>query len=323
MNTVRAFAEGVTKQIHDYLPSEYGNVRCEIQENLKNNGVRLVGIEFHKPDSTVSPVLYMESYYEDIKQGKEVGIVMQDIANSYIQHERSSRAIDERSLMDYEYVRQWIEPVLLNTADNREMLAQMPHRKIADLSLFYSVVFPDQGDDMRASMKIKNGHMAYWGVSEQELYTQAISNIESKETNTLFPMDSVLAAMLTGRENGQNLLKAAPGENMQPLPDGMYVLTNEQKTYGASLLAVPGIMEKVNQLFPEGYYILPSSLHETIILPKPCGVSAKELGEMVRDINRTQVNREERLSDCVYEYDKEKSVIRQVPESVRRRERER
>ena len=293
MNTVKVFAEGVAKQIHDYLPSEYGNVQCEIQENLKNNGVRLVGI------------------------------VMQDIANSYIQHERSSRAIDERSLMDYEYVRQWIEPVLLNTADNREMLAQMPHRKMADLSLYYSVVFPNQGDDMRASMKIKNGHMAYWSVSEQDLYTQAISNIESRETNTLFPMDSVLAAMLTGRENGQNLLKATPGENMQSLPGGMYVLTNEQKTYGASLLAVPGIMGKVDQLFPEGYYILPSSIHETIILPKPCGVPAKELGEMVRDINRTQVNREERLSDCVYEYDKEKSVIRQVPESVRRREMER
>lgn len=323
MNTVRVFAEGVAKQIHDYLPTEYGNVRCEIQENLKNNSVRLVGIEFHKPDSTVSPVLYMESYYEDIKQGKEVGIVMQDIANSYIQHERSSRAIDERSLKDYEYVRQWIEPVLLNTADNREMLAQMPHRKMADLSLFYSVVFPDQGDDMRASMKIKNGHMAYWSVSEQDLYTQAISNIESRETNTLFPMDSVLAAMLTGRENGQNLLKATPGENMQSLPGGMYVLTNEQKTYGASLLAVPGIMEKVSQLLPEGYYILPSSIHETIILPKPCGVPAKELGEMVRDINRTQVNREERLSDCVYEYDKEKHAIRQVPESVRRRGMER
>ncbi len=323
MNTVRVFAEGVAKQIHDYLPTEYGNVRCEIQENLKNNSVRLVGIEFHKPDSTVSPVLYMESYYEDIKQGKEVGIVMQDIANSYIQHERSSRAIDERSLKDYEYVRQWIEPVLLNTADNREMLAQMPHRKMADLSLFYSVVFPDQGDDMRASMKIKNGHMAYWSVSEQDLYTQAISNIESRETNTLFPMDSVLAAMLTGRENGQNLLKATPGENMQSLPGGMHVLTNEQKTYGASLLAVPGIMEKVSQLLPEGYYILPSSIHETIILPKPCGVPAKELGEMVRDINRTQVNREERLSDCVYEYDKEKHAIRQVPESVRRRGMER
>ena len=136
-------------------------------------------------------------------------------------------------------------------------------------------------------------------------------------------MDSVLAAMHTGRESSRNLLKAAPGENMQSLMGGMYVLTNEQKTYGASLLAVPGIMGKVDQLFPEGYYILPSSIHETIILPKPCGVPAKELGEMVRDINRTQVNREERLSDCVYEYDKEKSAIRQVPESVRRREMER
>ena len=51
MNTVKVFAEGVAKQIHDYLPAEYGNVRCKIQENLKNNGVRLVGIEFHNPDT--------------------------------------------------------------------------------------------------------------------------------------------------------------------------------------------------------------------------------------------------------------------------------
>lgn len=80
MNTVKVFAEGVVKQIHDYLPAEYGEVQCEIQENLKNNGVRMVGVEFNKPDSIVSPVIYMESFYDDIKRGTEIESVMKNLS---------------------------------------------------------------------------------------------------------------------------------------------------------------------------------------------------------------------------------------------------
>ena len=105
--------------------------------------------------------------------------------------------------------------------------------------------------------------------------------------------------------------------------EGFYVLTNERRIYGAALLAVPGVMEKVDQLFPEGYYILPSSLHEVLIVEKDKNLSAKELGEMVREVNRAEVSPQERLSDCVYEYDREKAAIRQVPESLRSREMER
>ena len=322
MNTVKVFAEGVVKQIHDYLPAEYGEVQCEIQENLKNNGVRMVGVEFNKPDSIVSPVIYMESFYDDIKRGTEIESVMQNIAECYIQQDQTAISINENSLMSYESIRQWIEPVLLNTAENRELFAQMPHREMADLSIFYSVVFPHQSKGMQASMKIKNNHMEQWGMSEQDLYDLAMRNMERKPDHKLTSMTDTLRSILNGEMEQWNLLNE--NQSLMVIPPGeMYVLSNGRSIYGAALLAVPGIMERVNHIFPDGYYILPSSVHETIILPKPCGITAKELGEMVRDINRTQVSREERLSDCVYEYDKEKSAIRQVPESVRRRERER
>lgn len=77
-----------------------------------------------------------------------------------------------------------------------------------------------------------------------------------------------------------------------------------------------GCNGKVDQLFPEGFYILPSSIHETLIIPKDGAMTPKELGEMVREVNRTEVLREEVLSDRVYEYDREKGKIRQVTESL-------
>ena len=325
MSTVKIFAEDVAERIHSYLPGEYASVQCEVKEVLKNNGIRMTGIEIQREGSSISQIIYLEPFFEDIRQGKETETVLKDIANSYIRNANSGcrTEMNAQQLMEFENIRRSIEPVLVHTAENREILGQMPHRKIADLSLYYKIVFQDQENDMQASMNIMNGHMKQWGISEPELYHQAVTNMENRETNTLTPMEDMLASMFTGKGEERNLLKEGTVECANLPQEGFYVLTNERKTYGASLLAVPGVMEKVDQLFPEGYYILPSSLHEVLIIEKDKNLSAKELGEMVREINRTEVSPQERLSDCVYEYDREKATIWQVPESLRSREMER
>lgn len=84
-------------------------------------------------------------------------------------------------------------------------------------------------------------------------------------------------------------------------------------------MVCPWVMEKVSSLFPEGFYILPSSIHEILIVPGNGEENAGELGEMVRDVNRTEVRREEVLSDHIYEYDRESGRICQVPEPKERK----
>ena len=66
--------------------------------------------------------------------------------------------------------------------------------------------------------------------------------------------------------------------------------------------------------------IIPSSIHELLIVPKSPEIDPRELGEMVRAVNRAEVAKEEQLSDRVYEYDREAGMIRQVPESIRQKE---
>ena len=53
-----------------------------------------------------------------------------------------------------------------------------------------------------------------------------------------------------------------------------------------------------------------------IIIPKDLGMTPKEMGEMVRDVNQKEVARDEILSDRVYEFDREKRQLRQIPESI-------
>lgn len=100
----------------------------------------------------------------------------------------------------------------------------------------------------------------------------------------------------------------------------MFILTNQRGVDGAAVIAFPGVMEKLNELFPEGFYVAPSSIHETLIIPKntmnEMNIGLEYMGRMVRDINERYLDPNEILSDRIYEYDKESGKIRQVPESI-------
>ena len=80
----------------------------------------------------------------------------------------------------------------------------------------------------------------------------------------------------------------------------------------------PDIAEKAREIIGGDYYIIPSSVHECLLISKDCGHSAKNIGEMIRDINMAQVEREEWLSDHAYEMDFEKNELRTVKESLPR-----
>ena len=62
--------------------------------------------------------------------------------------------------------------------------------------------------------------------------------------------------------------------------------------------------------------MLPSSVHEVLIVPDNGEMEPKMLGEMVREVNKNEVERQEVLSDRVYSYDKEKHKISHEPDSI-------
>ena len=113
--------------------------------------------------------------------------------------------------------------------------------------------------------------------------------------------------------------------SMPDIPDTMFVLTNDTKVNGAAAILNDDIRQEIAEKVGD-FYMLPSSIHETLIIPKDAGMEFKELEQMVQEVNQTQVAPGERLSDHVYEYDaKEHELFRsdRAEERVKQKEEKR
>ena len=124
---------------------------------------------------------------------------------------------------------------------------------------------------------------------------------------------------------GMDEAKEMAMQMMPDIPDTMFVLTNDTKVNGAAAILNDDIRQEIAEKVGD-FYMLPSSIHETLIIPKDAGMEFKELEQMVQEVNQTQVALGERLSDHVYEYDAKEHELfrsdrqRNVPSRKRKKE---
>ena len=313
----KVFAEGVAKDIRNYLPPEYEDADFQVVQKNKNNGIQLIGVQVNLPERNASPIIYMEQFFDEIRQGEPVERVMNRIASCI---EKSSRAPFMNSgidLTNYDSLKEHLAIKLVNTQANRKMLQEMPHENMEDLSAICYVDFLVESNDGKATMKVKNEHLKMWNVDAKEMFRQARANTQPVNTPILQSMDEMLLSIFNEEGHATNLLDENVDFGLRS-HDMLYALTNVEKQYGASMITQPEVLNKLEQLFPEGFYVLPSSVHEVLIVPDNGEMEPKMLGEMVREVNKNEVERQEVLSDRVYSYDKEKHQIRQEPDSIQK-----
>lgn len=317
MNTVKTFAEGVVQKMKESLPYEYQDMEMEVVERVKNNGVLKTGINVQVPGENISPIIYMDELYEKIKKGASIEETMGEIAACIKQCKKDmeyNHGIEELRL---DSLKERVTPFLINTRANRELLQNMPHVQIEDLSMVFKVDIDITDKDGHGMIKVNENLMKEWGLTKEEIYEKAVTNMEKYDPAVLTPMGEMIFQLMEEDCDCKNLLEDTSAFSKYT-GEMLFILTNESKMYGASALLCPGVLDKISEMMPDGFYILPSSLHETLIVSKEHGMNAKELGQMVRDANKNVVSREEILSDRVYEYDKEHGRIRQVPESIQK-----
>ena len=313
----KVFAEGVAKDIRNFLPAKYENAEFQVMQMNKNNGVQMVGVQVRLQEENVCPVVYVEPFFNEIRLGEPVEKVMNEIARCMEEAGNVPFLHSGINPMDYDSVKEHLAVMLVNTQANKRMLQEMPHENMEDLSAICYVDFPVESNDGKATMKVKNEHLKMWNVDAKEMFQQARANTQPVNTPILQSMDEMLLSIFNEEGHATNLLAENVDFGLRS-HDMLYALTNVEKQYGASMITQPEVLNKLEQLFPEGFYVLPSSVHEVLIVPDNGEMEPKMLGEMVREVNKNEVERQEVLSDRVYSYDKEKHQIRQEPDSIQK-----
>lgn len=296
MMTIESFKAEIVDSIKDYLPEEYSDASVECNTQIKNNDRILVGL-IVKKDNNISPVIYINSFYEEYKKGKDISDILREIAAIRIEHELPNK-YDLKDITNYEAVKEKVFPRLINREWNRRRLEDKPYSEVADLAVTYNVLV-DINVGM-SSIPITYSLMNEWGITKEVLHEQAISNMPRLFPATVEPMSKILGSFFMDSDDDENVMSALGGQEM------FYVLSNKEKINGAAVLLDKNLMDSIADRFP-GARIIPSSIHEALLLTDD-SMDVPLINGLIREVNEGEVAEEDRLSQNCYVYTKEQGL---------------
>ena len=291
--------EEVEKRTGDQYTVRINDVR-------KNNGVVLSGLTMMEDDSNISPTIYLNHYYEDYEDGRTtLTNVVNDVMDHYNRN-KVNRSVDMRQFLNYESVKKGIVYKLVNTAKNKELLEDVPHVEFLDLSVVFQYLIQNEHFGT-ASILIHNAHLKLWDVSVEDLYQVADANTQRLQGYELRSMIDAIRDLLEMDAIGE----AADIEYMEEHADNLpiYVLSNKNRVGGASCILYDGLLADFATAIGGSFYVIPSSIHEVLLLPADNKDEQEEIKAMIKEINDTQVRTEEILSDSLYFFDKEEGQL--------------
>lgn len=269
------------------------NITVCVHTAEKNNGTIRKGIMLTEKEVNVSPTIYLEEYYRQFQKGSTLEYITADILRLY--HEvRFQRSWREERVSDYTQIKEKIVYRIVNREQNYKLLQEIPYVSYLDLAIVFCVLL-EVTKYGTATMMIRNEHLEMWGVSKSDIYKEASENTCKLLPDEFCTMSAVIEE-LTGNEQTES-------KNI------MYVLSNNIRSYGAAAILYRGCLKSIGEHLKSSYYVLPSSIHEVIIVPECEEFSKEELSEMVSEVNRIQVDPEEVLSNRAYYYNREKDIL--------------
>ena len=291
------FKEYIISQMSDRYPDADD---IQIRSVLKNNGLMLDGLTIHTKDRSLIPTIYLNDFYTEYQKGMHLEQILQHIQTAYGNNLKASVFCPD-DFCDFEKIKDRIVFRLINRQENETLLGDVPFIPYLDLALVFCVLV-ELDTEQSGSIMIHHSHLSYWNVDEKQLFAYAKINSSHLLQPECTPLEDMVESMLR-RDDAELFPSLSPA-----FP--MYILTNNNRSYGAGVICYPDLLESCAEKLEDDFYIIPSSIHEVIIVPSQADVSLNFLSDMVREVNQTQLAREEVLSDHAYFYDRKANVVR-------------
>lgn len=305
MLSKEVFLEVAARRVKEFLPDSFKDWNVEVKDAVRVNGSRKILNIFPEEDmyNVAFPNINMDAMYEAYKKNEDMDEVLRQIAD--ILAERTGKLEYAMQLNDMEYGKNNVIMQLINTESNKDYLADKPHREINDTSVVYKVILSHDEQGL-ATSPVDYHYAEKMGLNEEQLYSMACENTKRLMPVYINPLYSVICEMMTGNGMPKDMAEEMVQEMGGDL--GMWVLSNESKAYGAVNMLYEDNLRKVTEAIGEDIYIIPSSVHEVLCVGKSV-TDPELLMEMVNEVNYTEVPLCERLSNQVYQYERDTRML--------------
>lgn len=289
------FIEEVERRVKEKIKGNE-TITVYIHTAVKNNGKERKGITVSEKGIHISPTIYLEEYFQQFQEGKPIEKIVEKILQFY-EEVKCSHPCEESLLQNYEELKGKFACKLIHRGKNEKLLNDIPYVPWMDLAIVVFVLL-EVSPYGTATVLVRKEHLEIWGLTEAQLFDEAKKNTPILLPYQFCPMRKLLREICP--------YAVDEGEEEE---ESLYVLSNKLRSFGAASMLYEGILEKVGQKLGENYYILPSSIHEVIVVPESKSPVKQDLEEMVREINETQVEEEEVLSDRVYYFSRKENRL--------------
>ncbi len=293
-----------TNDVINTLTKNHSEAMFEVANTYKNNDAVKNGIVVKFCNTNVSPLIYITE--DDFcKPVEETAEKIWDLA---LKNKRDK--LDISNKLSKEYILDNLFIKVVNKKTNLQNLKRwvsfdgLLNSALSDLTAIFEVSVGNINGGY-GSITLTKEIINYLKLDEKELIRYA----KIREPK-LITMDKLVRSILEKQCLPDFMIDEII--NNQPMPD-MLILSNEEGLYGAAILTHPEEIAKIldeNNVQGAKFVIVPSSVHEVIVLPpEATTLDVEELNELVKKVNGSDLKPEEVLSDHVYIFNKEEKTF--------------
>lgn len=255
MMTYEVFKAVVKEKFLSYLPEEYRDAEVNIRPVKKVNRT-LDALSVLKDGSRMFSSMYVNELYEQYQEYGDLEMILRAAAWKYTQSADMFKEQQSEMFMGIEHFKENVIMCLINTEQNRELLAGIPSRAFQDLSVIYRWVVKSSPDEMESSI-VSNEMAKIAGMTEEELFQCAVEN-----TRRINPVSVTCMGSMFGSIPEGNILPPEVREELELIKrtsDNMWIISNSSGIYGA-----------VSMLYEENLHQLAEKLGKIFLsCPRP------------------------------------------------------
>ena len=268
-------------------------IRTQKVEKLQ--GESYVGLSVRPENSNAAVTMNLHSLFEQVQENpKRLAAVMSEFLSGLESAIRNIPKVNADRFLDYDQVKGKLLMQVIPVEQNRERLSQIPHKTIEDIAVVYRISVSNSADHSATAL-VTNEMLENFGITQEQLHQDAVASQVANRPPTLRNMAEVMSEMTPG--------------NFEFPESPLWVACVEGSVHGAAAVQCPEFMEQAAEKLGGDFFVLPSSIHECLFVPDNGEFDRRYLEEMVRTINKTEVEPADRLSDRVYHYDSRDKVF--------------